>query len=394
MSFAKECAKKLLRYKKTETIQTALRDKYSFTSYATAISQVRRECMRTNVRHDLYETDVESLKSLKAYNTDEFQRFLDADLETQYRTQKHHQKTFPPVDLKTLRIDSSTSQLIACVRLLPDCVSALRLTDTEIVWSKARRAEALVKKSSKSILVVDASKLIEAARVLLQSEDYYPALVGLAVITGRRMIELAKTGTFESQDEYADPRAEEHADEHAEHRAMFRGQAKKKFAEFLDQLHYTIPLLAPFAEVNEAFQRIRGLKNFDDVPNDAVHTLIGVQANAAAKQFLSQKDLVEFQTEPTFHNARVLYGNLSFVRFEHSMSINLWLKNVLGHESLETSLNYSNCTVKVLDRFDRLPSPLGNTPGDTESTRKLPRCSDEGSDKEYIVLPREAVSGT
>jgi len=384
MSFAKECAKKLLRYKKTETIQTALRDKYSFTSYETAISQVRRECMRMNVRHDLYETDVESLKSLKAYNTDEFQRFLDADLETQYRTQKHHQKTFPPVDLKTLRIDSSTSQLIACVRLLPDCVSALRLTDTEIVWSKARRAEALVKKSSKSILVVDASKLIEAARLLMQSEDYYPALVGLAVITGRRMIELAKTGTFES------------IEEHTEHGAIFHGQAKKKFAEFLEDFHYTIPLLAPFAEVNEAFQRIRGLKNFDDVPNDAVHTLISVQANAAVKKFLSQKDLVEFLTEPTFHNARVLYGNLSFVRFEHSMSINLWLKNVLGHESLETSLNYSNCTVNAVNvlGLDRLPSPLGNTPEGNESTRKLPECLDEEDDKEYIVLPRETASAT
>jgi len=386
MSFAKECAQKLLRYKKTETILLTLRDKYSFTSYATAISQVRRECMRTNVRHDLYETDVESLKSLKAFQTDEFQRFLDADLETQYRMQKHHQLSFPPVGLETLGSNASTSQIIASVRLLPDCVGALKLTASEVAWSKARRAEALVKKSSKSILVLDASKLIQAARVLLQSEDYYPALVGLAVITGRRMIELAKTGTFESQDEYAEERAE--------HRAIFRGQAKKKFAEFLDQLHYTIPLLAPFAEVNEAFQRIRGLKNFDDVPHDAVHTLISVQANAAAKQFLSQKDLVEFQTEPTFHNARVLYGNLSFVRFEHSMSINLWLKNVLGHESLETSLNYSNCTVKVLDRLDRLPWLLGNTPGGNESTRKLPRCSDEADDKEYIVLPREAVSGT
>ncbi|CAM9453583.1 unnamed protein product, partial [Phaeothamnion confervicola] len=183
------------------------------------------------------------------------------------------------------------------------------------------------------MVLTQGSALIVAARNLMRSPNYFEALLGVAIVTGRRMIELAKTGSFEQTS--------------CTYAVLFHGQAKKKYAEFGADTPYVIPVLAPTSDVIQCVERIRQLRCFDDIDNDDVHRRIGVQANCAAKKLFSNKSLLELHAVPTFHNARMIYGHLTFYKFNHSMSINLWLKTVLGHDGLETSLNYSSCSVNA-----------------------------------------------
>lgn len=49
----------------------------------------------------------------------------------------------------------------------------------------------------------------------------------------------------------------------------------------------------------------------------------------------------------TSHTARKIYGSLSYKMYGHTqnMSLNAWLEHVLGHQSITTSLSYSNVQV-------------------------------------------------
>jgi hypothetical protein len=143
-------------------------------------------------------------------------------------------------------------------------------------------------------------------------------------VTGRRMIEVFRTGQFKavSGDALA---------------ASFAGQAKK---QDLKSVAYNIPLLAPFDHVTEALNRLRISKNTEDLNNSEVNLRYSSSCNAAARRLLGEGR--------RFHDCRAVYGVLSFtLAMPHTLSLNLWLCRALGHSSLTNSLNYSS--IHVID---------------------------------------------
>jgi hypothetical protein len=189
--------------------------------------------------------------------------------------------------------------------------------------------ESLEARSAASITITNAKEILERAASILRDKDADPFMIFAAVglVTGRRNVEIIKTGTFErcARGKYA---------------ACFSGAAKKRLNEADTPETYEIPLLQKFKIVCKALGRSRAaLPKAASMQNAAINQSFGKKMGAAAQRLL-RDDLV------TAHSLRKCYGAISFQSFRNSMSFNLWLARVLIHDGLDVSVHYSNCKIE------------------------------------------------
>lgn len=225
---------------------------------------------------------------------------------------------------------AATDDLLSHVQILPQFVADLKIDMAERVAIQQKAAESLVNKSSDA-MTVQASKLLARVHSILESKksNTFDLACALSVVTGRRMVEIFKTGTFTAiaDQPYA---------------TIFDGQAKKQFK--IDG--FKIPLLCTFDLLDAALNRLRITKNTDDLNNSEVNLRYSSSCNAGARRM--------FGSTRTFHCCRSVYGVLSFhAAMPHTLSLNLWLSKILGHASLTNSLNYSSIHITDLEDKDK-----------------------------------------
>jgi integrase len=154
----------------------------------------------------------------------------------------------------------------------------------------------------------------------------YDLAAALALLTGRRMVELFSTGAFQPVEDN-------------EQACIFLGQAKRGALEV--DIPYELPLLARLTDVNDALRRLRAAKACEGLDNRAVNAKYTNSCNSAAKRLLGKQH--------HFHTLRGMYAILAYsCTLPHKLSINSFLSKVLGHQSLNTSLHYSNIHVENL----------------------------------------------
>ena len=218
--------------------------------------------------------------------------------------------------------------MIMGFNIFPDYINDLKLSEAERATLQKQSTAALEAKSIESI-TVQASELISKSKGTLKDArraNPFDVAVALALLTGRRCIEIFKTAQFDAVNEHA---------------VMFRGQAKR--GDVAEPAAYEIPVLASPELINAALARLRTAKHCSGLSNREVNLRYSNSCNAAARRLLGP--------EHHFHSLRGIYAVISYnACLPHKYSMNAFVSKVLGHSSLGTSLHYSAIHVQGLKK--------------------------------------------
>ena len=158
-----------------------------------------------------------------------------------------------------------------------------------------------------------------AISLIADRKSYTKVSAGLFALTGRRPIEILKTGSFQIiSDDWV----------------TFTGQAKKvKSSNYLESKPFDIPVLSNTKTIVEALNFIRSVRDFSDISNDDIHSKTNKTLNDTCKRYF--KDLIP---DPSPKMLRKAYGAVASHWFKRdTQDINAFLSDVLGHETLDTT---------------------------------------------------------
>lgn len=234
--------------------------------------------------------------------------------------------------------DRSVKTIIAKIRkqiknnLQPDLYKAhVRRLQwvNEIIVNDAKTLEKVKKSDLKNFkkrrnssdnVVNDFKGMLAQASKMINSYSYSDITLGLALLTGRRTIELLKTGTFKYVDK-----------DHVK----FSGQAKKR--EKVSKA-YTIPVLNGQAkEVCKALELLRKVRDFSQTENEEVHNIVSSNLNKAVRKnfenyspkLLHVHDLRKIYASYCLEKVR---GNDKYIK---EMNRRYFLGLILGHYNEE-----------------------------------------------------------
>ena len=152
----------------------------------------------------------------------------------------------------------------------------------------------LEKRLEQQKLLQEPDKIVAVATDLLKSDQWTEICVGLAVTTGRRLIELLQIGQFERKTDYS---------------VLFLGQAKRGDDE-LPQ--YEIPTLCASSLVLDAFNRLRLLLDTTGLERREVSQRYGPAAREAAREHFSTLiPAREGKADIINHTFRTVYSRIA-----------------------------------------------------------------------------------
>ena len=332
--FIRSQAELLVRTKDTFAVLQNIRDKYALSSFPSQMSRVKDEWYTHKDRHEDFETMYNhGLKSLleaqvSSKYIDQYRKFHKDDMKEQLAKSK---KAYAGELSGSRRTDAA----IARIKILPEYMNDYHLSKDDIIKNKARSSESLDKRAMDCITVENGDELVHRCKSILKSltEDVFIIISAVAVLTGRRSIEILSIGDFRrsSKGEYC---------------CLFSGGAKKRD---LESIPCEIPLLVKFKYIKRAIDFIRERIDISDMNNSEVNSKYSHKLGDSAKILLGSLDT-------RFHDLRAVYGTITHSYFENTCSINIWLKRVLLHENIDTSVFYSRCKVgkcrTILGKWD------------------------------------------
>ncbi|CAM9877262.1 unnamed protein product, partial [Chrysoparadoxa australica] len=205
---------------------------------------------------------------------------------------------------------------ISRMRVLPDYVEAMRLSEAERRGLKKKARESLQKKGGDAWVVKSDDVLNSCQLALKEAANPFQLACALSVSSGRRMVEIFKTGTF-----LPCP--------FGTNCCYFSGKVKTRGKD--ERL--LIPLLIPFPLFAKGLRRLREAKPCGELTNKEVNQRYSNSCNTASKRFLG--------VDKTFHSLRSCYAVVTFHACKpHRYALNTWITSVLGHGSMTTALHY------------------------------------------------------
>jgi len=175
-------------------------------------------------------------------------------------------------------------------------------------------------------------KYLETINSLLKSDDYREITAGLIAATGRRPIEILKTGEFKQVGQYE---------------VMFAGQAKTK-GEIRDA--YRAFTLVESSKIIDAFailRRMPEIKKLRQMTLPAIDSRCNSQINSKVKEYFSP--LVKppaGELELSAKNLRAIYAAIAVYLFcSTKQSTNQFITERLGHSSDGTATSYEDYQV-------------------------------------------------
>jgi hypothetical protein len=240
-----------------------------------------------------------------------------------------HFLTLHPLCIKLLCgvNDAEDKAFLQGLTLEPDYLKGLCLTEEEYAELDAAAAANKLKKARHVVKV--SWTIVQWARVVLREPGQFPTdhlVVAIAVVTGRRMVEILSTGTFTPADD--------------EDRLIFEGQAKVKLNGD-PKPAYTIPVLAPASHILNAHARVK--EEYGQVTPAAVNAN-SPRLNESVRDALGRVEGI------TFHSLRTFYVLATFEAFRpHTMAINVWGMDVLGHDNMAESTAYLSMEIEGVE---------------------------------------------
>jgi Telomere resolvase len=197
------------------------------------------------------------------------------------------------------------------------------------VGSVNRLDRAQVKLRQTALRPIDSDALIDKAIDLLRRDTVAEVGVGLVLLTGRRPIELFKTGAFEYVDD-------EHVRFVSRYDRSRSGQAKTKNASTARIEPYIIPVLTHADRIIAAFERLSDIRPLEDETPERINNLTQKPMNSVTGQYGLVDD---FGEKLQVKELRAAYAEIAFAYFAPpTVTKNAFFHQILGHaETDETS---------------------------------------------------------
>ena len=322
-AFIKSQAEILHRTHDTFQVLQNIRDEYAVSSFPSQMSRVKIQWFEYKDRHENFESGFKSnLKKLKNQNISsrfikQYEDFGKDNIKEQLRKQNLSKKG-------KLTGSSRTDSAISSLKVLPPYMDDYKLTKEDMIKVNEKSASCTEKRAMNSIMIEDSDSLVKNCQRIIKhlDDDIFIIISAVAVACGRRSIEILKLGEFFPSDK-------------GQYACKFKGAAKKRGTKVEE---VDIPLLVKYKYFEKCMKYIRSTLNLQHLGNSEINSRYSHKLGDASKILLQSLNV-------TFHDLRAIYGTISHQSFENTWSINLWLKNVLFHDALDTSIFYSRCKI-------------------------------------------------
>jgi hypothetical protein len=348
--YIQQLASRLATDHNVEAALQDLRSRYhNLSTLRCALTKLKNAVIHTNVRHASYHAHMaaweervkdevvqELASATSLQRLKEFYAFRDCTLRRQMHIQKKIQLGHGP-DFFGHPADV---EFVAALRVAPDFVYRIHLDADEARTVHEDQAQKMKKLSATVVRIENADEIVATARRCLKDPrtNVLGAIVGLAIVTGRRMIEILLKGHFaeDPQDRYS---------------IVFQGQAKAGLQELAGIQHdkpmqYSVPVLAPAKTIANAVAEVRAICKTSTMDAKRINSVWCKKLNAYVRQHV--------HAELGFHDMRTLYALTSFEAFKpHTYSINGWICKTLGHTGLNMSVSYTRMQVYGIHKIRR-----------------------------------------
>jgi hypothetical protein len=197
---------------------------------------------------------------------------------------------------------------------------------------KARKEAYLI---GNRVLINQYEKLIIIGVQLLESTNLYEIAIGLLLLSGRRPIEIFKTGSFDFV---------------SQNKVLFTGQAKTRESEQA-QDNYEIYTLCDAKLVCSALHKLRSQKDFSQKTNRQVESTTSGRLGLTLRKYFKDDDFFKRSNDGTLNNLQKFNGidpnslrdiwlNITHHKIEPLADIHHFATRMLGHISGSTASNY------------------------------------------------------
>ena len=347
-------ASSLLIHEDVDQSIDTLRSMYpKLCSFRTALSRLKAAVLEANPHHPRYAERMsaheERLRRLFIETQDDdvlkrvqqFYAFRACSLKRQLQIQKKMELGNESEDggVDTLFTHPDDVDFVLKLEIAPSYVRRIHLSDDETRSFVQQQMEQQRLLSESVVRIENADELVLRAREVLKDKgaDVVSTAVALALVTGRRMVEIFQRG------EFLEIPGRRYA-------CLFSGQAKTGLRHIhtieTDQvISYDIPLLARVKHVKSAHDRMRVQAKSCDLHPKTINGMWCRKLNEHVKRTV--------HPELGFHDLRSLYALISFDAFKpHTFGINGWVSKVLGN-GLRISIHYTRYQVFGINKIRR-----------------------------------------
>lgn len=302
-----------------------LRDKYALSSFPSQMSRVKEAWFEFGDRHKNYEHAFQrGYRELKKQGISsqflkQYEKFGEDNMKEQLRKSRIAAS-------QQLTGSKRTDRVISSIPILPDYMADYKLSKDDTLKYNDLTTKCLERRSMECVEISDADELVKKCHRIVKdpdSHDPFIVVAGCSVLCGRRAIELLSSGVF------LPSRAGSYC-------CDFRGAAKKR--GLCSNKVTQIPLLIKSKHLLKAIENFRSRIHVSGLTNSAINSKYSHKLGDAAKILVDS-------LEVRFHDLRMLYGNITHQAFTNKCSINIWLKKVLMHDTIDTSIFYSRCKI-------------------------------------------------
>jgi hypothetical protein len=212
------------------------------------------------------------------------------------------------------------------------------------------------------LIIVEPQQLIQVATGLLESSDDFELAAGVLALTGRRPVEVFKTGRFELIGEVIKVNSLKFSPSNS---VIFSGQAKTRESQHARD-HFPIFTLASPKLVCEALQRLRAKRDFTQFDERQVNSRTSGRLGLAVRRHFDAfvKVCVEGDVENLrdygyieAKNLRSMYAHIAQAKFAPLSVITSFATELLGHAKNATG--GGNATADNYMEFVLVPAEAG-----------------------------------
>ena len=308
--FAQQARKAIIAYNPSEKVST--KDPKRLGVLAVTLSKLKTECLKCDHNDPLMNGDIDKLEEKYGVDHPDWDEWDNSlDLVAKVKLQRQYRKT----NATGLRGE------LAEVRVIPLELQALCLNPEERRMRNFLDSKRMDKKLAEA-KDFEVDKMLELGAPGLSSQWFNDVIPALLLTTGRRTIEIMKTGKFEPVSEY---------------RVRFSGQAKKGD---LPDKPYEIDILAPAPMVIRALEWVRDKYDCKAMSSSECNQkwgkLVGV---AVAKKF--------FTTPHRLRGVNAVACERIYNVGDKKKSFMGYLKDHLGHANPSSVASYQCLNAKI-----------------------------------------------
>lgn len=206
-------------------------------------------------------------------------------------------------------------------------IALFKMTAGQVVHNQINRQYEETKRiRQEAYKLIDQSEYINIAEGLLNSYDYHELILGICAMTGRRQIEVVKTGHFELNSDYS---------------LIFTGQVKKRK---IDQTSYEIPVLCLPKKIIVAHKRLKKVLqhqriDYENSSNRSINNRLFTSPKSSGLKQEIFATIYPGEAPPKF-SLRSAYAAICYEIFQPDMSFIAYTAKILNHKNLDSATSY------------------------------------------------------